>query len=121
MNLISCAYAMGQAPAGEAGAGGGFGAFIPIIIMFAIFYILLIRPQQKKQKEHQEMVNNLRKGDRVITGGGIYGVITALDDSTVTLEVADNVRIKVTRGSIAALVPKRGQAASGSKRSGKGA
>ena len=103
--MISTAYAMGQlaGPGGEAAAGGGFGAFIPIILMFVIFYFLLIRPQQKKAKEHQEMIANLKKGDRVITSGGIHGLITSLDDTTVTLEIAEKVRIKVTRASLAGL------------------
>jgi len=100
--LIDIAYAMGQSGQAPEG-GGGFAAFIPIILMFVIFYFLLIRPQQKKAKEHQNMVNNLRKGDRVITSGGIYGEITAIDDNTVTVEIADKVRVKVSRPSIAGL------------------
>ncbi|MCK5782954.1 MAG: preprotein translocase subunit YajC [Desulfobacterales bacterium] len=87
----------GQAP------GGGFGAFVPIILMFVIFYFLLIRPQQKKAKEHQEIITNLKKGDRVITSGGIHGQITSLDETTVTIEIAEKVRIKVTRGTLAGL------------------
>ncbi len=96
---------MGQAGSlgGQAGAGGGYGAFVPIILMFVIFYFLLIRPQQKKAKEHQEIIANLKKGDRVITSGGIHGQITSLDETTVTLEVAEKVRIKVTRGTLAGL------------------
>jgi preprotein translocase subunit YajC len=99
--LIDIAYAMGQT--GQTDGGAGFTAFIPIILMFVIFYFLLIRPQQKKAKEHQNMVNSLKKGDRVITSGGIYGEITSLDDNTVTVEIADKVRVKVTRPSIAGL------------------
>ena len=99
--MIDIAYAMGQS--GQADGGGGFAAFIPIILMFVIFYFLLIRPQQKKAKEHQNMVNNLRKGDRVITSGGIYGEITAIDENTVTVEISDKVRVKVSRPSIAGL------------------
>ena len=100
--MISMAYAMGQG-GGAAGQGaGGFSAFIPLILMFVIFYFLLIRPQQKKQKEHREMISNLKKGDRVITGGGIHGLITSIDETTVTLEIADKVRVKVNRGNIAA-------------------
>lgn len=83
--------------------GGSFTAFIPLILMFGIFYFLLIRPQQKKAKLHQEMINALSKGDRVITSGGIHGRITAVDDTTVTLEIADKVRIKVVRGNIATI------------------
>ena len=100
--LTNVAYAMG---AGDAGGGGmgSLASFLPLILMFVVFYFLLIWPQQKKAKAHQEMINNLKKGDRVITSGGIYGVVTHLDDATATLEIADKVRIKVTRGSIAGL------------------
>ncbi len=97
--MIDLAYAMGQG--GGSAQGGGFAAFVPIILMFVIFYFLLIRPQQKKAKAHQEMINNLKKGDRVVTSGGIHGTITSLDESTATVEIADKVRVKVTRGSIA--------------------
>ena len=101
--MTGIAYAMGQggAPAGQ--GAGGFGGLIPIILMFAIFYFLLIRPQQKRNKEHREMIGNLKKGDRVITSGGIYGRIVTLDDTTITLEVADKVRIKVLRANVGAL------------------
>lgn len=103
--MIDTAYAMGQlgGSGGQAAAGGGLGAFVPIILMFVIFYFLLIRPQQKKAKEHQEMITNLKKGDRVITSGGIHGQITSLDETTVTIEIAEKVRIKVTRGTLAGL------------------
>ncbi|MFZ5568829.1 MAG: preprotein translocase subunit YajC [Thermodesulfobacteriota bacterium] len=100
--MMDIAYAMGQGGA-PAGQGGGFTAFVPLILMFAIFYFLLIRPQQKKAKEHREMLNQLKKGDRVITSGGIHGTITSVDDTAVTLEIAEKVRIKVVRGNIAAL------------------
>jgi len=100
--LNSIAYAMG-AGAGQGGQGGGFSAIVPLILMFAIFYFLLIRPQQKKAKEHREMVNNLKKGDRVITSGGIHGKITSLDEGTVTVEIADKVKIKVLRGNISVI------------------
>lgn len=72
--------------------------------MFVIFYFLLIRPQQKKAKEHREMIGNLKKGDRIITGGGLHGKVTGLDENTLTVEIADRVRVKVNRGSISGLV-----------------
>ena len=99
------AYAMGQmgGAGGGAGQSGGLAAFAPIILMFVIFYFLLIRPQQKKAKTHQEMINNLKKGDRVITSGGMYGTVTSLDDTTATVEIAEKVRVKITRSSIAAI------------------
>ena len=101
--MISIAYAMGQSGGAGDSAAGGFAPFIPMILIFVVFYFLLIRPQQKKAKAHQEMIANLKKGDRVITSGGMYGMVTGLDEATATIEIADKVRVKVTRGSIAAL------------------
>jgi preprotein translocase subunit YajC len=105
----SLAYAM--APTGGDGAGGGFTTFIPLILMFGIFYFLLIRPQQQKAKKMREILSNLKKDDMVVTSGGIHGKITGLTDTIVTLEIAPNVRIKVSRGQIAGVsdVYKRGE------------
>ena len=103
--MIDIAYAMGQG-AGGAGAqqgAGGFAGFVPLILMFVIFYFLLIRPQQKRNKEHQQMIGNLKKGDRIITNGGIYGRITGMDESTLTVEIADRVRVKLARANVAGL------------------
>jgi len=100
MNFL--AYAMGGGGAGG-GQGGGFGAFVPLILMFAIFYFLLIRPQQKKAKQHRELLAALKKGDRVVSSGGLYGVVTGLTDDVVTMEIAPKVRVKVSRGSISGL------------------
>ncbi len=114
--MIDIVYAMGQG--GDAAAGGQgntFGAFIPLILMFVIFYFLLIRPQQKKSKEHKEMISNLKRGDRIITAGGIYGRITGIDDATVTVEIADKVRIKLARHNVAAMVKNKGQQVSAPK------
>ena len=99
--MIDIAYALG----GGGGEGaGGFGGFIPIILMFVIFYFLLIRPQQKKHKDHRTMVSNLKKGDRIITSGGLHGHITGIDDTTLTVEIADKVRVKVARSNVSAMV-----------------
>lgn len=101
--MLGIAYAMGQS--GEAASGGGtFGALVPLLLMFVIFYFLLIRPQQKKAKEHREMIQNLKKGDKVITGGGIHGRVTGMDETTLTVEIADKVRVKVNRGNILGVV-----------------
>ena len=97
--MISIAYAMGQGGAGGEGAGG-FTGFIPLILMFVIFYFLLIRPQQKKTKEHRAMISDLKKGDRIITSGGLHGRITGLDDTTLTVEIADKVRVKIARANV---------------------
>lgn len=112
--MTDIVYAMGTG-AGQGGQGGGFSAIIPLLLMFAIFYFLLIRPQQKKAKEHRELVNNLKKGDRVITSGGIHGRITSLDDTTVTVEIADKVKVKVLRGNISVVNPATEQSAAKSK------
>ena len=92
--------------AGAAPAGGGFGSLIPLILIFVAMYFLLIRPQQKKMKAHQTMVGALAKGDEVTTNGGILGKIISLDDSFVTVEIAQNVTIKLQRGAIANIMPK---------------
>jgi len=68
-----------------------------------VFYFLLIRPQQKKTKLHREMIGNLKKGDKIITTGGLHGRITGLDESVCTVEIADRVRVKVARGNVAGL------------------
>ncbi|MCP4722869.1 MAG: preprotein translocase subunit YajC [Desulfobacteraceae bacterium] len=101
--MISTAYAMG-ASGGQAGQAGGIAGFLPIIILFAIFYFLLIRPQQKKAKEHKEMINNLKKGARIVSSGGIYGTIVSIDDTTIGLEIAEKVKIKISRGNVAAQI-----------------
>ena len=101
-SLTSVVYAMGQPPGGaQGGQGNPIMAFLPLIIIFAIFYFLLIRPQQKKQKEHRKFLEALKKGDEVITSGGIIGRISGLSENIVTLEVAPKVNIRVARSQIA--------------------
>jgi preprotein translocase subunit YajC len=108
--LVGIAYALGQGGLGGEGGAAGFSGFIPIILMFVIFYFLLIRPQQKKTKEHRQMISSLKKGDRIVTSGGIHGRITGLDDTTLTVEIADKVRVKVARGNVSAMVQPASQA-----------
>lgn len=76
------------------------GPFVPLILLFVIFYFLLIRPQQKQQKNRQEMLKALKKGDRVVTIGGMHGVIKEIDDTIVSLRVADNLNLKFARAAI---------------------
>jgi len=97
--LIDFAYAQNTG-----GAGGGasiFSSFVPLILIFVIFYFLLIRPQQKKAKKHKEFLDNLHEGTTVMTSGGIHGDVKGITDTIVTLEIANNVRIKVSRDHIA--------------------
>ena len=95
--MVGVAFAQGG---GAAPAPGGIMSFLPLILIFVVFYFLLIRPQQKKAKEHQAFLSALKKGDTVVTGGGIHGKITGLTDSVVTLEIAENTRVKVSRTHI---------------------
>jgi preprotein translocase subunit YajC len=105
---------MGQGGAGQ--GAGGFSGFIPLILMFVIFYFLLIRPQQKKTKEHREMITNLKKGDRIVTSGGIHGRITGIDETTLTVEIADKVRVKVARSNVGAKISSSSQQAQPEKK-----
>ena len=100
--MTDIAYGMGPTPGG--GAPGGMSVFIPLILMFAVFYFLLIRPQQKKTRQHQDMLKSLKVGDRVVTTGGIYGTIVAGGDHSIKLEIADRVRVDVGRSYIAGKV-----------------
>jgi len=98
--LVSIAYAMGQGGAAEGGPAG-YASFIPLVLMFVIFYFLLIRPQQKRSKEHRTLIANLKKGDRIITSGGLHGRVTGMDETTLTVEIADKVRVKLNRANVA--------------------
>jgi preprotein translocase subunit YajC len=105
MNFLAYAMGGGGAGGGE-GSAGGFGAFLPLILMFAIFYFLLIRPQQKKAKAHKQLLATIKKGDHVVSSGGLHGVVTGITDDVVTMEIAPKVRVKVARGSISGVAGK---------------
>ena len=100
--MTDVAYAMGPTPGG--GSPGGISVFIPLLLMFAVFYFLLIRPQQKKTRQHQDLLKSLKVGDRVVTTGGLFGTIVAGGDHVVKLEIADKVRVDVGRSYIAGKV-----------------
>jgi preprotein translocase subunit YajC len=99
---VAVAYAAGGAKT----QGSPIMSMAPLVLLFVVFYFLLIRPQQKKAKVHKEMLSKVEKGDNAITNGGLYGRVTAVAEDTITLEVADNVRVKVARGAIATRTPK---------------
>lgn len=94
--LITPAFA--QAAGG--GAGGGLAGFLPFILIIVVFYFLLIRPQQKRMKQHKEMVGALRRGDVIVTAGGLIGKIAKVEDDEVQVDLADGVRVKVVRSTI---------------------
>ncbi|MDG1102915.1 MAG: preprotein translocase subunit YajC [Ascidiaceihabitans sp.] len=84
-----------------------FGQFIPLLLIFGIMYFLLIRPQQKKMKEHQTMVNGMRRGDKVVTAGGMFGkVVKVHDEGEVEVEIADGVKVRMVQSTIAQVVSK---------------
>jgi preprotein translocase subunit YajC len=101
--LINPAFAQG--PAAPA-PGGGFESIILIVLMFAVLYFLMIRPQMKRAKEHKTMIEALQKGDEVITSGGMLGRISKINENYVTLEVADNVEVRVQRPAVQLVLPK---------------
>ncbi len=96
MAMMKNAHAEAAAPAGDA----GFASLIPLVLIMVIFYFLLIRPQQKKLKEHKAMVEATKKGDSVVTGGGIFGKVTDVKDDILIVEIADGVKVKVKRDTI---------------------
>jgi len=101
--LISPAYAQ----AGGAGGGDALLTFLPLILIFVVFYFLLIRPQQKRQKEHKAMVEALRRGDRVVTAGGMYGTVArVIDETQIEVEIAEGVKVRMLKGTVQEVVSK---------------
>jgi len=99
--LISDAFAQGG---GE--AGGSLFSLLPLVVIFVLFYFLLIRPQQKRAKQHKEMVAALAKGEEVVTNGGLLGKVTEVDDNFITLEISNGLNVKVQRQAVSQVMPK---------------
>ncbi len=97
------------AAAPAAGGGSMITSFIPLILIFVIFYFLLIRPQQKKAKEHRQMLDAIKKGDKIMTSGGIYGVVEQVEQNTIMVKIAENVKVKVRKEYIATVRPEKEQ------------
>ena len=100
--FVTPAYAQAAAPA--AGGAAAFAQFVPLILVFLIMYFLIMRPQQKKMRLHREMIAALKKGDNVITQGGIIGKVVGVRDEEIEVEIAQGVRIRVVRATIAQVV-----------------
>jgi len=98
--FIASAYAQDASPQ------GGLLSFLPLIVIFVVFYFLLIRPQMKRAKEHRQLLSQLATGDEVVSNGGLLGKITHVGDSFVTLELADNVKVKLQKQAVASVMPK---------------
>jgi preprotein translocase subunit YajC len=104
MHDLTFMLAMGSPGQGGGGAAGFLTSMLPIVAMIAILWFLLIRPQQKEQQKHREMVKNLKKGDEVVTVGGVYGRIMSLDAEKVSMKIAENVKIDVERSKVVRVV-----------------
>ena len=105
--MIDLAYAMGSLPQGSGGPASFLIQLAPMVAIFAILYFLLIRPQQRQRREKDEMLRNIKKGDRIITQGGLIGTVVGLSGETVTLKIADSVRVECLRSAVTGL---RGEA-----------
>jgi preprotein translocase subunit YajC len=106
MNFSNTLFYLTAQAEGQAPPGGGLGSFMPLILIFVIFYFLLIRPQKQKQKKLQLQVEAMRTGDKVITAGGIHGLVTNVKNQSVTVKVDNNVKIEFEKGSIATVINK---------------
>lgn len=103
--LVSPAFA--QVAGQTGGIAGGIEAFLPLVLIFVVFYFLMIRPQQKKAKAHRELLGQLRRGDRVVTSGGILGTVNkVVDEKEVVVEIAEGVRVRVLRSTILDIISK---------------
>ncbi len=89
----------------QQGAGSIWSSLLIMVPIFAIMYFLMIRPQQKKQKEHEEMLSRVKAGDKVMTQGGLYGTVVRVSDNKVTLEIAERVHVEFAQGAIANIIP----------------
>jgi len=96
-----------MAPQGGEGGGGLISTLIMFGAIFLIFYFMIIRPQQKRAKERDKLLSNLEKGDKVVTNGGIHGVIAGLEDKTALLQVSENVKLKIDRSAITTVLAKK--------------
>jgi preprotein translocase subunit YajC len=97
--------ALAQTEGGRPGGFGGLVGFLPLVLIFALFYMLILRPQQKKQRDHQKLVEALKKGDRVVTNGGIYATVIGVKGDIVVLKVADNVKMEFQKTAITQVNP----------------
>jgi len=93
---------MGANPAGGQG-GSQYMSIVMLVAIVGIFYFLMIRPQQKRAKDHKNFLESLKKGDKIITSGGLYGTITGITDDAITIEIAEKVRVKVEKGTVATM------------------
>jgi preprotein translocase subunit YajC len=101
MSFVTQAFAA-TSPAPDAGfLGGPIGGLLPIVLIFVIMYFLILRPQQQRQRQHRELIANVRRGDTIVTSGGLIGKVAKVDDNEITVEVAEETRVRIVRSMIA--------------------
>jgi len=105
INMFGVAYAMAQGS--QQAPGSGFPFIIMMVIIFGLFYLLIIRPQQKEQKKVQEMLANITRGDKVLTKGGIYGIVVQTKEDVLVVKIADNVKVDIARNAIASVIKEK--------------
>lgn len=103
IDLVTSTVLLAQKAEGQ--QGGGLAAFLPLIVLVGVFWFLIMRPQQRRQKDHKALISNVKQGDRIVAAGGIVGTIRRIDEDTISLQVADNVTIKVDRASVGKKLP----------------
>ncbi|MFC1521495.1 preprotein translocase subunit YajC [Elusimicrobiota bacterium] len=104
--LPVCVFAQNESAGGARtqGPAGFLISMLPMLAIFGIFYFLLIRPQQQKAKEHQRLISNIKRGDRILASGGFYGLVTGLKGETLDLKIADNVKIELNRNYVSSVI-----------------
>ncbi len=104
MNLINLIILQCQPQQGQQDGMSSLLSFLPFILIILVFYLFIIRPQQKRQKERQKLLSGVKKGDKIITAGGIHGVVEGVEERTVLVKIAENVKVKLEKNSIATIV-----------------
>ncbi|MBI5375051.1 MAG: preprotein translocase subunit YajC [Candidatus Schekmanbacteria bacterium] len=113
--MLGLAYAMAPQGGGQAQGGSGYAFIIMMAVIFGLFYLLILRPQQKEQKKAQEMLNNVQKGDRILTKGGIYGSVIQTKDDILLVKIADNVKVEIARNAVVSVLTEKAESESQSK------
>lgn len=113
--MLGLAYAMAPQGGAQGQGGSGYAFIIMMAVIFGLFYLLILRPQQKEQKKAQEMLNNIQKGDRILTKGGIYGSVIQTKDDILLVKIADNVKVEIARSGVVSVLTEKAESESQSK------
>lgn len=104
MKLLSLIFLQCQQPANGGDMTSSLMGFLPFVLIIVVFYFLIIRPQQKRQKERKRLLDSVKKGDKIITAGGVHGVVDGIDNNTILVKIADEVKVKMEKSSISTIV-----------------